>query len=234
MAANRPHKRPPDEPSGVTTAHSATALAATVRAIYVANYRLAHRRINGVATMWGDQPIVKWDGGDSDTGFHKPIWPKIAAVCLRAQIAPEQFIASQFVDCDTLPRPNHLLSDAAMERYREYAAFRGDEVAEALASQKQILGIKARQLADLLGLKINQAIESTLQSELVALSGLFRYCFAVSWRRDAIAVRYRESALRQYVFERAAYDASWGDFIPSELVASAEELARAAEDRPRG
>ena len=69
---------------------------------------------------------------------------------------------------------------------------------------------------------------SILLNDFHPLSALFRYCTAFNARDEAIfgcvLRKYKDAAIRHYIFNREMYDAIWGGWIPQEFKAEAESL----------
>mgnify|MGYP001307789310 CR=1 FL=1 len=68
-----------------------------------------------------------------------------------------------------------------------------------------------------------QILSSVLWQDTLQLSALFRYAVAHETGLRAVLDTYRHTAYLQYLFARAAYDATWGEMIPADLRDQADQ-----------
>jgi hypothetical protein len=208
--------------------------AALVRCAYVTCYRETKLATTGAESDWGVRPIARWDGGDTDTATYQPIWPRIAQQCLDNQAEPVAFVQAQFASAPgALPTPQHLLGPVSLQCYRDMAAKLGKRMQVAHRTQLDIFRFEVKWRVLRGGAETNAA-RAVLRDQSIGLSGLFRYCAATAAGDAEIADLWRDAALAQYVFQRGAYDATWGEFIPAALRADAEALLTAIKGRHHG
>jgi hypothetical protein len=193
-------------------------LAGAIRELFVANYRAAKLATTGVATDWGSRHMARWDGGEGDTGTFESTWARAAALCLDREMEIGAFVKAQFVNLGAdVPFPNRLLGEAAVDRYRLLEQKAPEDLRAARRVQQNVFTYqihwrrKQRQLDEV------DSIRSVLVDGSVGLSNLFRHCSAAHHLHADIADMFRDAAFRQYLFQRRAYDLSWGDFIPAAL-----------------
>lgn len=204
------------------------AMASMVRALYVASYRFDKLAREGVESDWGDRPIARWDGGDSGTGTHTPVWPVIARLCLDRQLDPASFIEAQFAGAEKAPWPNQMTGEHAVAKYRRSVGLIQTRIRLSLPNQERSYRLEAqcRAVESDGELTLDQARELVLRDSSFGLSAIFRYCAAVRDRGAALAALFRDAALFQYIFQRAAYDSTWGAMIPEDLRSEADALLK--------
>lgn len=208
-------------------------LAQLIRTCYVLHYRRAEERQTGTRSYYGAKHVVKWDGGSDKAGRNfKPIWPKIARAILSWGADPEKFIAAQFNNrgLQTMPYPNMLLSDMAKEAYDKYAKNLEHEIGLSLEIQHNQFLIELEKAQILRRASCAEAGRLILRSPMTSLSALYRYVIAVRVEDAELAAQFRDLAIDQYFYSAAAYDKTWGDFIPEELKQEAAALRAALLD----
>lgn len=203
-------------------------MARTIRQLFVVHYRTYKYSVEGVESDWGSRPIAKWDGGDSDTATHQPVWPQVARRCLDEEIDPAGFVAAQFINRDPNhkpPMPNALLGAAALKNYRSFAEKAPHRLREALAANDSAFKMEVRWREMDRGLALDDAARSVLRDRSFGASPIYRFCLACKTGEAAIAAQFLDGALQQYVFQRHAYDATWGEFIPAALRQAADDFS---------
>ncbi len=222
MAKYKPGKV--DDSGGLSKARLA-ATAAQIRKLFVACFRNAKLHREGVASDWGARHMPKWDGGDGDTASYEPIWPKVARVCLEGQMDPGAFVSSQFdrtgKGSERIPLPNILLGERAVDRYQTHQAGAVERLRRALNVQMIAFSEETKSREHERNLSTTAAAETVLRDRTFDLSGIFRYCLAVKGKAPVAAEKFFDSAVQEYVFQRRAYDAAWGDLIPDALKTAA-------------
>ncbi len=217
-----------DGPGELSADPALAVLAGTIRRLYFICFRHEKLRREGVASTWGDEYIARYDGGTTDSGDYKPVWPKIARLCVANQFDPAPFIQAQFDHSrDQIVLPNMLLGEGAVTRYRVQAQVQELEVQTALLIQRKLIDAEARwQVSASEGvLSLNEAYLKVLLDTSVGLSGLFRYCVATRAGATSVAARFFDTAVHQYLFCRNAYDRHWREWIVPPLREAARQLA---------
>ncbi len=202
-------------------------MALMVRVIYVACRRTATLAREGVSSTWGDAAMPRWDGGETATATYTPVWPKIAKLCIKHQAEPGVYVKAQFDEIKVrIPWPSDLLGESAIARYTAFAGRNYARLREALLNQSRDfdnqahwLCIEARH-----GITLDEAASRVLRDTSFGITPLFRHCVASRFHAIAIAERFRDAALLQYVFQRKDYDNAWGDTIPQSLRDDADEF----------
>ncbi len=202
-------------------------VARRLRSLYWEHYRIASKAITGRDERFGDRYMPQWDGDSTGLTSRSTVsvWHAVAASCLDRQIDPEALVAALFTPLRRpLPLPNAMRGEKFLEKVEAVAAERIVELKAVLASQKETYRVEIRYLMRAYGIDEARAGREALTETGVALSSLFRYCVARRVGDDVLADHFMEGALRLYLFNRSAYDASWGDFIPAELKDAARQL----------
>lgn len=199
-------------------------VASAVREIYMMCYRDAMRKPD-----YGRTPIAQWDGGEDRHGkvWSTPVWPGIAATIINLQADPLAYIKAQFslAQSSRPPRPNQLCSHTAVEMWEYYRSQAADQVARQLVANEKAVLAAADPMVAALAWEADRALRYVLNSTaIVSATPLYRYCLGTMKGFPEVATRFREAAMLQYVFQKSAYDASWGGFIPQELQQAAMEL----------
>lgn len=184
-------------------------------------YCRLYRQYNPQSKRYGESPLPQWDGGKDRWGAnHRPIWPQIAAHCLRHKVDPVIYLHVQFSETvgRPSPTPNQLLAENALNRYQTYLTrsdelLSGDKARSAGHLQRRLL-----QLEPARGTPEQKLLTALMDEKIVQSCPLFRYCIGFAQRLEAVTSRYHAAALQQYVFQHDLYDRAWGaDFIPSPL-----------------
>ena len=205
-------------------------VAEIVRETYISEVRAFQMQRTGQPSKY--KPGARWDGGfDAEGAKHTPIWPKIAKRVLAMNLDPEAFVKRQFQSAAKVPWPNMLLSPRALENYKRFADFDKIELADAFEAQTSAATTEvAVQLA--VGAESElDAWVTTLLSERVLLTALYRYCIARRLRYQhpqeprvqGIINLYREAAIMQYLRSPDEYDAIWTDLLPAAFRRRARE-----------
>jgi hypothetical protein len=122
--------------------------------------------------------------------------------------------------------PNQLATENLLKLYREWQPQYGKQIAQAFHTQQAIARSQIAYCAE-----FNQSYEQTfamvLLDESLQLTAMFRYCLAVGEKLDAIAARYKDAAVLEYLSSPDDYDKYWGEWIPQQLRNSAGEVAKA-------
>lgn len=207
---------------GTAAAAVLSRLAAVAREAYCAVMRVRSKNAN-----YGREYMPTWDGGVDAMGRDRnAVWPAVARTLINESADPYLYMEAQFAEA-TSPhpiRPNQLAGAQAVQRWRQYqAAATARLVAQRLREDAAVE-------ADLLpytshGLPFERALTLALGNTTTnCASPLFRYCLAYRAGLEAVALFFYESALLQYVFQQAPYDAAWGDILPQPLYQAGKAL----------
>lgn len=135
--------------------------------------RCLHQRISSF------RPGKKWN--DS--------WVKIAKLCLKYKMRPEEFIEVQFFALKPYPYIQTLTTEAAVARYSENRKGRVVDVA-------RFVGLQFSAMECLL--KADDDLRAHLTDEMQEFDPLFKFVAARSFGLDDIAEAYLEAATLQY------------------------------------
>jgi len=199
-------------------------MAADIRAMWITARHDFESR-TGHVTHWGSGHMPKWDGGVTSSGQKcKPIWPKIAAFCLKHDLEPDVLIDSifRFRKGGIAPNPNVACGQYALNCYSQYMSPEAEQArVSTMSVDFEAQKTRAMTAIDSLKFRFNYPTETTwklvLYDEKQPLSFLFRYCLARSENLDDVAKEFHERALAQYATSPKDYDRIWGDWIPEEL-----------------
>jgi hypothetical protein len=227
--AKRPVKVTDPESADVSSREAMIAvMARMIRRLFVGCYRAGKMAREGVASEWGARHIPHWDGGDTEHGYRKPVWPRIAALCLDELMEPAVFVQAQFERAgEDLPYPDHLLRESARLNYRTHVKEAAARLRELLVIERRNFRHEARWRALDRGMDPNEAARSALRDTTFDVSPLFRYSTAAGCGDAETAALFYEAALQQYAFQRDVYDAEWRDAIDDRLRAGADAFLAA-------
>lgn len=206
----------------------AVSAARQVRRFYVQARRRLESLHTGVDSTWGRRRIVRYDGGqDPATGnVFKSVWLKVGAYCFDNQIDPAGLVRVAFdgASYDRVPYPAMLTSPNFVAAYRTAEAELVPALKLALRIQRDQLELGIARHSHHARPDVAAATLRSLYDESLGLSGLFRHCTAVALNDRRAAATYRDAAVLEYMFSRAAYDAAWGSFIPRAIREAAKSL----------
>jgi hypothetical protein len=205
-------------------------MADAVRTYYILEHRRhVEARQGGGPCTYGCRPIPCWDGGvDADGKVHaRPIWFEIVRYALAHAISPILLVRATFRDWKSPrpPYPNQFANPLALRRARllaEPPAIFGDNLKMEDHRFKSATTIHQRYDR----MDVEAAARRALHDPTTDLSPLYRYCVGRIGGADDVAARFEREAFRMYVFDREAYDATWGDRIPQELREAADHFYR--------
>jgi|GEM_PF-3127794 len=201
-----------------------SALAKRVRTIYC----ICRREFGGRADQnYGGKPIAKWDGGEDAFGnSHKrAVWPKIAFTIIECNADPVMFIRAQFsgANWSRPPAPNMMYNTEAVCRWEDYRHNAKVRLKQQMESDVNQVRVSVLPLTATLHWEYRRALEQVLSNSKISVTPLTRYYLAVN-EGMAIADRFREAAILQYLFQIFDYDELLGGKIPRDFHQDAVEL----------
>jgi hypothetical protein len=202
-------------------------LASEIRIAYIMAYRAHFQARHGVPSNFGSRPMPRWDGGEASDGRnYQPIWYKIAQVALQQGISPLDLIAGAFHGWDAKdpPWPTNLLSAKAIAYAQNNPGVTIEDTKRALQVQKDLWRIQIHLYQQERQCDFGTAARAALRNRRLELSSIFRYCLALDGGDPETAALFADGALKQYIFDRRAYDEGWGDLIPAALKQRADRL----------
>ncbi len=194
-----------------------------VRQLYVS----CRRGFDPAAKGYGETIMPHWDGDEDRWGTkHAAVWPKIARLVMQQQLNPVVFVYVQFSETrgHKIPKPNMLLADDALERYRRYTSNIVQQLKDDFARQSSALQLRLSELKGHGGTELQQMITALHDHHTIDAGPLFRYCAACMAGLEHVAERYRVAALSEYAFQQEHFDAAWGAHIPEALRQEAAAL----------
>jgi hypothetical protein len=199
-----------------------------VRTYYILEYRRhVESRQPGEPCTYGMNPLPKWDGGIDADGrvYDQPVWPKIVSFAVSNGISPLLLVRGTFRawKSDYPPWPNQFITPLALRRARLMAdppAVFGENLK--MEDHRFKAAVTVHQLYH--KMDVDAAARRALHDPMTELTALYRYCVGTLGGADDVAGRFRREAFQMYVFDRAAYDKTWGDRIPDELRAAADHF----------
>lgn len=199
-----------------------------LRHYYILQYRRYVEVNGGGRSNYGQNPMPRWDGGVDAAGKkHRPIWYGIVQFAMDNGISPYTLVRETFRAwrSTTPPFPNMFTNPAALARARQavgsYRTTRDDlrlahlTFREATTTNHLVYG-----------LDMERAAVRALHDPYNGLSALYRYCLGVKGEAADVADRFRDVAFREYILDKQAYDAAWGDLIPAELRRAGDRFYR--------
>lgn len=206
---------------------SLTEIAAVLRDAYIRERRAFETKRSGRESRY--QPSAYWEGGCD--GFRRGrtnIWRRLAAHVLRHGADPIAYVAAQFRQVKFSPQPNMLLSQRALERYRQWKESAQTPRQLRLALRSEIEALEAAvQVEQQRSPDWDRAtcLRAVLVNPRVAISPLLRYvvAFRAGWADLVESVR--ESARWQYWTASQAYAEAWGELLPPVAVARIADRA---------
>jgi len=123
-------------------------------------------------------------------GKFNDTWRKAAILCLKEGLDPDSHVRALLTTVRN-PYPNMLVGERAVARTRSFVEREGCD---------EVVLFKA-QLAKLRGcLNVGEPLEQSLTKQTGDFSATFRYCVASQAGLPAIAMRYKEEAMRELQF----------------------------------
>jgi hypothetical protein len=212
----------------VDNGHDLYDMANTVRTYYILEYRRhVETKQGGGPCTYGSQPIPRWDGGRDGQGkvYDKPVWFDIVRYALSNSISPILLVRGTFREwkSPTPPFPNQFANALSLRRARMLAdAYTVYSENLKMEDHRFKAATTVHQLYD--KMDVEAAARRALNDPTNELSPLYRYCVGTIGGADDVAERFKQEAFRMYVFDREAYDATWGDRIPDELRKAADHF----------
>lgn len=186
-----------------------------------------HVQDDGTKPLDPSRKYVHFDGGqDSRGAIHRPVWPRIAKFAEQYGADPLILVRAVFAyrSDRQIPPANLFVSQAALESYRQYQAERAVDVAYEFKSFKT----QARRLKWELEQTIAAPLEVIWRLVIVdpALSygPLYRFALASEMNEVDLAIRYRHSALMEYINSPDEFDKVMGDYLPAGFKADGRRL----------
>lgn len=203
-------------------------LARLVRQHYILQHRHYVETHGGGPCNYGQHPMPRWDGGvDSAGRKYRPVWYGIVRYALENGVSPLTLIRETFRSwrSATPPYPNMFTNPAALSRARA-ATGAYQDVRDNLRLAHDIFRAAATTNHLVYGLDLERAARRALHDTYNDLTALYRYCMGVKGEAADVAERFHEAALTEYIIDRQAYDAAWGDLIPEPLRRAGDRFYR--------
>ena len=203
-------------------------MADAVRTYYILEHRRhVESRQGGGPCTYGMRPLPRWDGGTDADGriYGRPIWFKIVSYALTNTVSPILLVRGTFRAWTSPhpPWPNQFANPLSLQRARmltDPPVVFGENLK--MEDHRFKAATTVHQLYD--KMDVDAAARRTLHDPTAELTPLYRYCVGRLGGADDVAERFEQAAFQMYVFDRDAYDASWGDRIPPELREAADHF----------
>lgn len=172
---------------------------------------------------------AKWDGGQDAMGRrYKSVWEKAIHKYRELAKDPSRFIKAQFYNRQgEPPLPNILLSDIAVNKYKEFTREFNEDIKTAFKTQVETAK-NAIYKWHSMGYELPDAALIVLGDISISLSALFRYYLAMEYVEQSnddykqqqfkvISDTWFTQALKQYAVNPDAYDSEWKQPLSSKL-----------------
>jgi hypothetical protein len=203
-------------------------MANAVRTYYILEHRrYVDSRKRGGPCTYGMGPLPPWDGrvGADGRVYERPIWFDIVSYALSNKVNPITLMRATFRAWNSPkpPYPNQFATPLGLQR-AEYITRPRTVFSENLKMEDDRFkaATTALQICD--HMDVEAATRRTLRDPTNGLSPLYRYCVGKLGDAEDVVNGFKQAAFQMYVFDRDAYDASWGDRIPQELRAAADQF----------
>jgi hypothetical protein len=203
-------------------------IADKVRTFYIMSYRQHVENRDGTRCTYGMYRLDRWDGGYDEKGkWCEPTWIRIVEFALEHKVNPISLVRETFAAWKSKfpPYPNQFATPSALLRVRTVERTY-DRFAEDLALSDQTFRAAASSYHLHGGMSLDAAVTRVLNEPTNGLTPLYRYCMAARGGLDSVAARYAEQAFIDYILDKPAYDATWGDLITETLRQQAEDFLR--------
>jgi hypothetical protein len=173
--------------------------------------------------------VVAIDGGRDEYGRNlSSLWPRLAKLLLEHGADPLLFMQAQIAS-GRMCAVNVLLSQRAIERYREFTVLEADRIRIRLLSENVEARTAYRKYATAVpGQSPEQVWRAVFYDTTRQLSPLWRFCAAVIGGFADVAAEWHDAALDQYLGYMTAYDQHWSAMIPERLRHEATTIRHAA------
>jgi hypothetical protein len=202
-------------------------LADRVRTYYILEHRRYVEAQGGGPCTYGMRPLPRWDGGVDADGrvYERPIWLDIVSYALTNKVNPIVLVRGTFLAWNSPkpPDPNQFANPLGLRR----ALLITDPPTVLLHNLKmQDYLFKGATTVHQVyhHMDAEAAAQRALHNPTAGFTPLYRYCVGKLIGADDVVKRFRREAFQIYVFDRDAFDASWGDRIPLELRAAADRF----------
>ena len=189
-------------------------------------------RYRGAKQYDGQEPVMDEHGRVLTRG--KPNqWLRILEFCASREIDPEDYIAAQFMGLKTreVPlEPNQICNEGGLQRWNEFQKQKDKSVRDELDIQHAVAYnfISFYQGG---GVSKQDSCAAVVGNYGLALSALYRYCFARALYSEFkekrflnLAKRFRVQAALQFMLSAQDYLREWGDFIPPKFERKARSI----------
>ena len=213
---------------GIGNDHDFFVMADKIRTYYILEYRRhVETKQGGGPCTYGCTPIARWDGGRDAEGkfYDKPVWFEIVRFAVTNKVSPYLLVRATFRawSSEKPPFPNQFANRLALHRARTLAD-PPTVFSENLKMEEHRFkaATTVHQLFD--KMDVEAAARRALYDPTTDMSALYRYCVASMCGAADVAEQFKQEAFQMYVFDREAYDATWGERITDELRMAADRF----------
>ena len=178
-------------------------------------YCTGMRRYQGKKS-YGLYVIPQYDGGTSESGrkYKSNVWDKIAKELCKNEIDAEEYIEYVFNSQRDVLTPNHLLSAATLERYKQIIMGAERPTIWEFEESKLVTEITIKSVTMT---NADDVMRYVLLDETTYVSPLVRYAFGHGKGMDYIVNPLEERAYKQYLHRRFFYERYYSSKIPDNL-----------------
>lgn len=200
-------------------------LASICRQAYILarNRWIATRQISGV----GYDPGPRWDGGQHRNKTYKSIWPKVAAFVTEHKLNPfflARSLCEHVADSDRPPLPNMMYSPKSLAIYAEYKLQMERNIAASFRSNSALVRSRLAYYQSAYKYSEPNAVLYLLTNPRVQITHLYRYCLARAAGFNALVDELAPAAAMEILGLEKMYERVWGDFLPKDFVATAQQI----------
>ncbi len=221
-------------------------MAQQVKAVYTLERRLWEENI-GKSTKSNYKPHPKYEGKEVTFSIEdrktksSNEWLKAVKVLLPNDIHPVIYVRVIFRSLrggsQAPPYPGQLVNQNWIKFFHEKSTAIKEDVHADFTRQCDYSKNTLLRYQQSLGYDLKSAMYYLINDEQAPLSGLYRYCLAVSMLREpnkslvddvslfqGVAKRHLKTAALQYTCFPGEYDSAWKNFIPEEFSKSARQI----------
>lgn len=182
---------------------------------------------DGTHSLDPNRKYVQLDGGQDARGaVHKPLWPRLVKFALQHNVEPTLLIKAVFANRTDrqLPPANMFVSRAALESCQRFQSEHAIDVEYEFKSFKAEARRLKWELEQTIAAPLNVIWRLVIVDPMLSYGPLYRYVLALELKEEDLALRYKHSALMEYVTSPDAFDNVMGTFLPDDFKAAGRRL----------
>ena len=186
-----------------------------------------HVTDDGTHALDPSRKYVQLDGGQDARGaVHKPLWPRLVKFAWQHNVEPALLIKAVFANRTDrqLPPANLFVSRAALESCQRFQSEHAIDVEYEFKSFKAEARRLKWELEQTLAAPLNVIWRLVIVDPMLSYGPLYRYVLALELNEEDLALRYRHSALMEYVTSPDEFNKVMGEHLPAEFKADGRRL----------